>query len=811
MALTPSVLTYMVVDSGSGTTTLVVHSTNSGLANTTALCTIPLTSGHLGGTVRIQSQAEPSYDGAQVVGSSGTLYNQIPLATQTVDTTINYGSGETFLDLKFVKDGSANVGTDMATFTVTETTLSGASVAPTKLSVTADGASVAPTTLTVVLTTGTSDAPTKLSVTADGASVAPTSLTMNASTGSSVAPTSLVMTATTSASIAPTSLVMTATTSASVAATSLLVSWPASASTAPTTLTVTASGASLAATQLALLSSSVAPVWTARCTINGVDVSARLTGQASVEAEEGAARVATITLAPAAGVIAPLDYVGKPITLDYVLVVGGAEIARRLFTGRIDTPQYDTDTALLVLECVDDLQNRVAALSRSIINTLIGGRYTEAVQGVILDGWDYAQARLSTVAASLDAGAAGDIRVTPWELSTTWATYTDADLLYQRSGLSFPQRSTLINRVDAEFQYRYPRLRQRYTSVGWSGSVIGGQMAACGYAYPTLSDVTSAGGGSGWTVVSAIYSSAPKLIAHSSGGFIRTNAGAIDMAILFMTQRHSQSVTENYTISVTAPESVTANGELAHAIRGALASNFEGGAWESALDVAPFMPSGGDMDWAPDATRSDSNYAINTLLDQARVAILGSHRSTRVTNAVLCNPDLDLNRRVVIAASAISAGGKVVRVAHLLDFATGSALSEFDIACFGVGGAGIITPDVLTAPSSPSPAEETQDWLAESASLLVSVYGSTPYSENLMGLLANPPETLTVYDVPTPDGPKTQTFPNPSYVVGDGYPVTGFRIKMPGVSDADRNPVEKTSSGSYQIIVPSDPLTLTVP
>ena len=90
--------------------------------------------------------------------------------------------------------------------------------------------------------------------------------------------------------------------------------------------------------------------------------------------------------------------------------MAGTSVPLRLFTGVIDTPRYDPGSNLLALTCTDDKQNRVAALPREVIDTLIGGRYTEAVQGAILDGWDYAQARLSTVAASLDISASGGMR-----------------------------------------------------------------------------------------------------------------------------------------------------------------------------------------------------------------------------------------------------------------------------------------------------------------------------------------------------------------------------------------------------------------
>lgn len=594
-------------------------------------------------------------------------------------------------------------------------------------------------------------------------------------------------------------------TGTATAPTALTVVNPSGTATAPTKLTVTATGSVSAPTLLALIDATDATTWTARCLIDGVDVSARLTGQASVTADEGAARIADITLLPASGVIDPLDYVGKPITLDYVLVIGGVEVPRRLFTGRIDTPDYDPASTLLRLSCVDDLQNRVAALDRTVIDGLIGGRYTEAVQGEVDDNWDYAEALLTTVAASLDAGPSGGMRLTPWELATTWATFDEGDLLYERARLTLPQRSTMVNTVNIEFDYRYPRLRQRYTTLGWSGTQI--DMAPCGYAYPTQQDLIGAASGSGWTVTLGVFFPAPAAIPHGSGGFIYTDDGAIDMAVLTLTQRHSQTVTESYALTVSAPESVTQNGELPHALRGALASEFDGVAWESALDLAPLMASGGDQDYAPDAPRADADYAIDTLLDQARVKILGSHRNARVGNAILCNPDLDLDKKVAIATAMVSAAGKVASVTHVLDFAAGSAISEFELAIFGAGGAGIITPDTLAPPDPPAEAAETQDWPGDIPPLYVNTYGVTAYSENLMGLLLNPPESIFVEDIP---GVGSQSIPNPYYVAGS-YPVTGFRVRMPGVDDVDRNPIDKPVSASYSIIVPADTMTFTVP
>lgn len=594
------------------------------------------------------------------------------------------------------------------------------------------------------------------------------------------------------------------------AATRLDVAHPAGTLIAPTRLAVQATGATGAPATLAVVSLAggllAAPRWTARCLIDGADVSGALTGVARVTATEGGARLAELTINPPGGPFAPLDYVGKTLTLDYVPVIAGTPVPLRLFTGRIDTPDYDFDACLLTLSCVDDLQNRVAALDRATLDALIGGRFTEAVQGAIDDHWDYAQACLSTVAASLDAGPHGGLRVTPWESAAVWATFGVGQLIYPRTRVSYPQRSTIVNAVSIEFDYRYPRLRQRYTALGWSGTLI--DMAPTGYQYPSQQDILGAAGGSGWIVTDAAFWPAPAAIPHTSGGFVYPAEDAIDMAILKLTQRHSQTVTEEFRLTVQAPESIAANGTLPHSLRGALQSEFDGGAWESALDVPPLMPAGGDMDWSPDATRGDADHALQTLLDQARVKILGSHRSTRVANSTVCNPDIDLDKRIAIATPALDAEGKVVEVVHELDFGAGAATTAFTLGCFGAGGAGIVTPSTLVPPAPPPPAAETQDWRGSVPSLHVCTYGVTPYSENLMGLLLNPSERIFVENVP-PNG-ESASYPNPSYVPGT-YPVQGFRVRMPGVDDADRNPIVRHAGASYDVRVPVDTLQITHP
>lgn len=588
------------------------------------------------------------------------------------------------------------------------------------------------------------------------------------------------------------------------APTLLVVSNPVGDIVAPITLVVTESGDITAPVNLAVIEdiTTVSEVtWSSACTIDGADVSVSLVGVARVIIAEGAARVAQVSIRPPSGSFSPLDYVGKTIAVDYVW---GAAV--RLFTGWIDTPDYDPNTGILALTCSDDMQNRVAAMELADIEALIDGVYSADVQGEIGDRWDYAQALLSTVQASLDAGPNGDLRMTLWQVSGG-ASFSGSSLLYLKSRLTLPTRSTIVNQVQCTFKFRYPRLRQRNASLGWSGTHI--DMAPAGYRYPTQNDFYGAAGGSGWFVTLGVFWPAPASIPHSSGGFIYPDEGSIDMAVLQLAHRHAQTVTETWNISYYAPLSIDINGQLSSTLTGAVESAFDGRAWESAVDVEPLIPGGGELDMY-DADTDLLGRAENAkfVLEQiATTKIIGSHRSARVSNATLLNPALDVNMGASISTDGMSASGKVVEVIHTMDFDSGSAISEFSIACFALGGTGTPPPHFPANPIA-GHAEGTQDWQAEVTQLSTNVFGITSYSDDLMGILINPPEFITVHDVPDIG---TKAYPNPSYTPGS-YPVTGFRIRMPGVSDADRNPIDLPAvDQAWELAIPEGTLSFTVP
>lgn len=128
---------------------------------------------------------------------------------------------------------------------------------------------------------------------------------------------------------------------------------------------------------------SQAILWNVMVIIDGSLVVDRVVGEIVVEAEEGAARIADITLRllPGADVDVP-SWTGKSVIVRHVDLTPGSPyryVARDLFTGVVDLPSVDIGRRLLNLRCTDDLRGRLGALTKAEADTLIGGKWSDAV------------------------------------------------------------------------------------------------------------------------------------------------------------------------------------------------------------------------------------------------------------------------------------------------------------------------------------------------------------------------------------------------------------------------------------------------
>jgi hypothetical protein len=601
-------------------------------------------------------------------------------------------------------------------------------------------------------------------------------------------------------------------------------------------------------------------VWKVRTLVGGVDISNRTTGQGSVRAEEGGARIASLVLAPETGPIDAEAMSGQPIVIDFLMRIGDSWTARRLFTGKVNAPVWDVSRGTLALSCTDDLQNRIAALSRTAIDAITGGRFHLAVQGEQRNNWDYSQAVMESVAGSLDADAYGALRVTPWHTDSVWRTYTPANTEQDSIDFTLPTRTGIINKITGTFEYRFTRLHRRTASINYMGDMD----KTVHYGLPLLARATveAALEGSGWNFYyggSAIgpggggetpwtvsdgqpvtpnidYVPYPESYDLPGGGLWyqkETDTTCLGFRCSLW-RRWAQTVTEKYELTVSAPESIAANGVHAREDRASLASQWDAGSWEADPAAKPALPTGGTavtLDYAPDATTDDRDAAIATFLDTLMVEIDSTHRGARGSGRTWLTPELDLDKRLRIEKGDNAGEGKVISLEHSWDRSRGRAVTEFEIAITRHGAVGITPPDVSPseappAPAVPAPSSAAFAALYDLPTLHIGALADSPdEDEDWTGWIVNVPANYNVDDPGSTEpsiNPETQKTErrlvndpyrggtaNPLYRADKAYSQTGFRVRLPAVEDEARDAVEPTVAAAYTLAILQDDFNLT--
>lgn len=611
-----------------------------------------------------------------------------------------------------------------------------------------------------------------------------------------------------------------------------------------TAVRVTAEGASRLRTNVQVFSQFLTDRWSARVIINNVDWSWALTGSVEVDAEEGSARVASFTLRPPNGVIDPVQWTAKAVTIDLARIVNGVSYYSRAFTGIVEVGSYDPNTRLFALDCTDDLQLSVAKMTRTSIDKLTGAVYSEAVMGEIEDNWDYAQALMETREASLDKSRYGVTRVTPWQGLPLWTTFGMGDLLDLSLDVAMLRRSELVNEVHIDSQYRYFLCRERGDGLGWSQlNAYSMGFRKTGMVRPTISEVISAiEGASGWKYLWGSFSGANyditkyascgmKMEGIDFGGELGTwwhviENDAVSTFIARIGMRYAQTITEYADIVVRAPQSIAANGALPKSFTVSAESQWDSSKWESweedglypeydpetqtaSGDLIPTEPEGGygvfEIVHAPDMTRADMQEAQEVAIAKAKVMIIASHRKAMAKASIDCRPEIDLDLRIAIDTDTLDATGKVSRVVHTLDIEAGTAITDFTLALSGIGAVGIADPDALVAPEEVDPGIEPDVWVTPD--LTTCIPGTCAYNDNKSGLIINPPTTIPFIKIDDPCtqvGSMSATVDPPN---GAAFPFSGFRVVLDGVDDEHRDAKIAQGGKTYDIAIPIDPLT----
>jgi hypothetical protein len=622
---------------------------------------------------------------------------------------------------------------------------------------------------------------------------------------------------------------------------------------APMRLTVRGTGDVTAPMRLTKLGTSRR--WRHAVFLGDVDVTSRITGEVWDEMNEDAAHVASFTLIPAAGSINPFVYVGASVTIDHVMRETSGNVSRRRFSGVVEVPEYNPADGTIAFTCTDNVQLRVNSLPRAVLDALIGGRYHSAVQGEPANNWEYARALMSTLQASLDCKPSGAITVTHWQGLALHKTFTLANTLEGSITLELPRRSSLVNQITATFEYRYSRLHRRTAHIRYNMQLED----AVNNALPLLARSTveaalestgwdffyerGIGGGGTSNIGRAVADVAPaKPIIHytpypevyhypfSDALWTQTEPDTTCMGFqCSLYRRFAQTVTETYTLTVKAPESIEHNGVIAREDSASLASEWDANAWESDADASPQLDSSAQfqtLDYAPDVGTADRDAAIETFVDTLKVIEVASHRTARAGATVLLDTSIDLTRKERIETAKVTAQGKVVYVRHRsnMDAGAGYALTDFRIALSGHGATGLPeVPETETAaPAAPEAAAVSNTVKAKHGlDLSVHIGGleSSPEEEaDWEGWIVNVQSSVNVTDPGADsytvegevqnDTGYTGGYTNPNYEPTKVYQNTGFRLVLPEVEAAARDNIAPAISQTYEIPIPEDELSL---
>lgn len=471
---------------------------------------------------------------------------------------------------------------------------------------------------------------------------------------------------------------------------------------------------------------SSAAIWATIVRVAGIDVSDQVIGSIRIEAEEGAARIAELTLRPPTGSTLSLaGWTGLSVEIDVAdNSTGTPRYPLRRFTGVIDKPTLNQSDRTLSLRCTDDLQGRLNGMSAVSITSLIGGYSSPAVFDAAAIGWSLAQDRLSTIPASLDISPYGALRLTPWQSKSVPDLTLDAQILGDQSvAPQIADRSSLVNEVVVSFDYRFPRVKAECHRVSFNcvQMINFAQYQIESRAFMQRAQVESAIQSAGGTIESITYVPLPdENIPVGETGYWTPGPYDATLCMGFTADvsfDYAQTTEEQHRISVRNELSIAAVGLRSSTLSGAMVGEYpdlvatETGIKLYKASVTRIPPANvsavsvgyttsAETTLTPETDRTAANAAMETLIAIAKTRIAAGHRYNRVSAVAPFIPAIDLDKTIKIDAGGVLAKGKCTRTVDVLSLDTGSATTEFSIALSALAGYGIVHDgDATTAPA----------------------------------------------------------------------------------------------------------------
>jgi len=543
--------------------------------------------------------------------------------------------------------------------------------------------------------------------------------------------------------------------------------------------------------------------WAPLVVLDGTDITSQITGTVRIQQEETASALCNLQLLPGSGAIDPEDYERKQLEVSFVGKSGGSTLyTRRRFTGITTNASYNPDTGVLSIKGTTDLQGRFENLSRDMIDAIVGGQWSKHIFEESADGWQYAKDRLSTQAAELHVDEYGHLRVIPWAAKAAPdVTFTDAGRFNNSLSLTRVNRRELITDFTVNLDFRFVRLRHREIGVYLPDAYGFCHYLNNGWSLPPRSVVASAADSTAWTRIGEITFiplPGPGTYCVPARGW---NGEAQDFCLgasWKAARRWAQTVTEEYTLTVTAPDLSETIGVQALSEDYGIETTYDATDYEADTSFAD-VPEGASLsvetnDYQLEATdveedgRAAMEAAQEVVLAKVKAEIIGRARRNRLSVSPVYDPTITLASTVRVNTPYLVAKGKVFGIIETWNTETGALDMDLTLALSRHGGSGVAVDSPLDAADQPAQATEDATDRVYVMGYHIGGLTTVPDNEEWDGWITNAAEAV--------------------HVPGGEIYRTRMVVNMPEIEEAARDATVLQQPASYTLAIPEDELTL---
>lgn len=565
--------------------------------------------------------------------------------------------------------------------------------------------------------------------------------------------------------------------------------------------------------------------WLPTVSIGGVDVSARLTGRISIRASEDSARLANLEMvAQSSAQLSALE--NAAITIDLLLTNALGTAVQRVFTGIVETWEFNPASRMVSLSCRDGWHERPAACaSAADVEALFGGMATKAP---LVLGWNssqpdpagYFSGLLETLPGATCIDASGLWRVIPWNIGSPLASFFASDIIDESLSVNVARRADMPGKISAVLNHRHPRLHQAEVVLHWFRVNFSDFIL---YGFPWLMKHTAQATLESlgeWHIKGVADLVSPVAMTHmvniggSSVPYIIpdiVNETLVEEIDVTLYRRWYQEVETTYTYEILLGGSSGRDQTLTASIT----SEFDTQAWETlptteqsiALFSAngptpPVTPTGYEglplphpaanaaIDHWGTVVQGDLDAAGAHLLAKAVRSAAKALRSTTVKFSRPLDLRYGLGDVLSVAAYNVAATGQVVDMALDLDLDSGNAVATYTLAVPDAAGGSTASSATLAAPAN-----------------TVTHALTAPTLGNHIGSRLDTPSTFVEDDL--------QGFLFNTAVNGDDYSaakpafVEQFRIVMPEITASYRDGLNQAGSVAASWSIAGGSLTIT--